>query len=142
MDSSSKIYNINGIEIMVEDFHAIKDNDIVYVTKKNQPFDWISYINCYDKVQYLGSGGYGTVVLLRHKLCKSQEVAAKYIDISMYYEKADQVEHAMKEAHMLLKLKHQSILPLYNVFCVKKTLVLFTQQMKGGELQKYLDERE
>ena len=62
-------------------------------------------MNCYENIQTLGSGGYGTVVLLRHKLSKA-EVAAKYIDISMYYEKADQVEHAMKEAHMLLKLKH------------------------------------
>lgn len=45
----------------------------------------------------------------------------------------------MKEAYMLLKLEHKSILQLINAFHIKKTLVLFTEYMKGGELEKYID---
>jgi serine/threonine protein kinase len=85
------------------------------VTRKGKPINWQSYLNCYEKIKRLGSGGYGTVYLMKHKI-NQFELSAKFIDISDYYEKADQAELAVKEATLLLKVKHQSIIKLYNAF--------------------------
>jgi hypothetical protein len=42
---------------------------------------------------------------MKHKV-NQFELSAKFIDISEYYEKADQAEIAVREATHLLKLKH------------------------------------
>jgi serine/threonine protein kinase len=52
----------------------------------------------------------------------------------MHQHKADQVDLAMKEAMMLIKLRHENILGLFNVFTYRKDMVIFTQLIRGGEL--------
>ena len=140
VDSYTKVYNVKGNEVSEEDFYHVTDNDVFYVAKNGRPFSWQSYLNCYDRVKRLGSGGFGSVYLMRHKL-SNFELAAKFIDISEYADKADMAEEIMKEASLLMKLKHDNILMMKNAFFVKKNLVLMTELLKGGELLKYIDKR-
>lgn len=48
----------------------------------------------------------------------------------------------MKEAYALLRLKHEGVMKLINVFPIKnKLMVLFTEYLNGGELGQYIDKR-
>jgi hypothetical protein len=51
-----------------EDLYSVNQNDVFYVTKRGRDFNWQYYVNCFDKVKRLGSGGFGTVYLLRNKI--------------------------------------------------------------------------
>lgn len=61
---------------------------------------------CLTKLNKLGEGGFGSVYLLKNKLNK-REVAAKFVDVSEYLNKADNIQFALKEARYLINLDHK-----------------------------------
>ena len=91
------LHNKFGHEMTDDDYYFIRpDHDIVYVVPSGQKFDFSSYLCDFETLQKLGQGGFGSVYLIRHKVTREQ-YAAKFIDISEYMHKADQVTLALKE---------------------------------------------
>lgn len=89
------------------------------------------------RIKKLGQGGFGSVHLIRNTL-NSKLVAAKFVDVSEFMNKADNIQHALKEAQYLINLDHQNIINLESVFLIKKEIILFTEYIQGGELKEYI----
>lgn len=80
----------------------------------------------YSKKEKLGEGGYGSVYLLKHRL-NHEQVAAKFVDISEYMKKADDIQKALKEAQYMLTLDHKNIVKLESVFILKNQIIIFME---------------
>ena len=63
-----------------EDVFTVSQNEVFYVTRRGKEFNRHYYLNCFDKIKRLGSGGFGTVFLLKHKI-SGKEIAAKFIEL-------------------------------------------------------------
>ena len=75
--------------------------------------------------------------MLRHRL-NGERIAAKFVDVSQFLNKADNIQKALKEAQYLLALDHQNIINLDTVFLLKKEIIIFTKYIAGGELKEYI----
>lgn len=94
-------------------------------------------LKLYKNLGKLGEGGFGTVYLLEH-MVSNHKVAAKFMNISEYLRKADQVEKALKESTSLISLDHSQIITFESSFLLKSELIIFTEYMPGGELGQYV----
>jgi len=54
---------------------------------------------------------------------------------------ASKVEEIYREAQALKKLAHPNIVTLYNAFLMKNYLILIMENVAGGELRKYINEK-
>lgn len=95
----------------------------------------------YSKVKKLGQGGYGSVYLLKHKV-NGDLTAAKFVDVTSFLNKADNIQKALKEAQYLLTIDHENIINLETVFLLKKEIIIFTEYVAGGELKDYILNRQ
>lgn len=86
----SKLYNKNGIQLFQEDIIMLAGGDILYLAAKGkssvnlclgEDFNFSAILDDYTIVKELGQGGFGKVVLGRHKEEK-KEVAIKFMDVS------------------------------------------------------------
>lgn len=103
----------------------------------------------YQIVKELGQGGFGKVMLGRHKEDK-KEVAIKFMDVSenrmrsqlKFYvvSSANMVQEIYKEAESLKKLNHKNIVTLYHAFLEGKQFCMIMEYAGGGELLKYIEE--
>ena len=59
------MYDKNGSKIYVEDFHHLSDNNCVYIWAKDNEFNYQSLLDMYSVEKNLGTGGYGSVCLLK-----------------------------------------------------------------------------
>jgi serine/threonine protein kinase len=55
---------------------------------------------------------------------------------------ADKVEDLYKEAQALQKLSHPNIVKLFNAFLIKNNVVLIMELISGGELYKYVKDKD
>jgi serine/threonine protein kinase len=94
----------------------------------------------YIKKEKLGEGSYGSVYLLKHKL-NNECVAAKFVDISEYMKKADDIQKALKEAQYMLTLDHKNIVKLESVFILNNQLIIFMEHIAGGELKQCISNK-
>lgn len=94
----------------------------------------------YNKEKILGKGGYGEVLLLKHKLT-GQKIAAKVVDVSEFLSKANNISKGLKEAKYLITLDHANIINLESVFLLKKNIIIFMEYIEGGELKHYMINR-
>lgn len=58
----------------------------------------------------------------------------------MYH--ADKVEEIYREAQALQKLSHPNIVKLFHAFLIKNNVVLIMELISGGELYKYVKDKE
>ena len=89
----SKLYNKNGIQLFQEDIILLAGGDILYLASKGkaqveslhaylgEDFNFSAILDDYTIVKELGQGGFGKVVLGKHKEEK-KEVAIKFMDVS------------------------------------------------------------
>ena len=95
--SQAKIYNRNGVLLFESDFNLIAHGDILYIALKGkwsnntqlnhfilleigEDFNYCAILDDYEIGKTLGKGGFGEVVLGRHKENKT-EVAIKFEDV-------------------------------------------------------------
>ena len=88
----AKIYNRNGVQLLETDIELIAANDILYIALKGksnhlsiksclgEDFNFCTILDDYELGKTLGVGGFGKVVLGRHKENKT-EVAIKFTDV-------------------------------------------------------------
>ena len=135
-----RLYDKNGWEILEEDCVHLWQDDCIYVCPTSREFNYLALLEMYTRSWKLGSGGFGQVFKLRHKLNK-QIVAAKFVWVSEYFHRADSISQIMREAQYLMTLDHKNILKFESAFLIKKEIVIFTEFFAGGELGKFLDKQ-
>ena len=115
-----------------------------------EDFNFSAILDDYQIIKELGQGGFGKVVLGKHKENK-QEVAIKFMDVSEIckqnilflthkVQSAHSSQNIYKEAESLKKLVHKNIIQLYHAFVEGKQLVMIMECAAGGELYKWVEE--
>jgi serine/threonine protein kinase len=142
------LFSKNGTEMNAEDFYHIDHNDIIYVKNKcktrnnildssDSKFSYKAMLGLYQNIGKLGEGGFGSVYLYEHKI-SGEKVAAKFMNVTEYLKKANEIEKALKESTSLISLDHPQIIKFETAFLIDWEIVLFTEYMPGGELGKYV----
>lgn len=72
---------------------------------------------------------------------KGELYAVKFVNISLFLQKADGIYEIEREAKTLRLLKSKYIVNLENYFIIDKEAVLVMEYCQGGEMRKYLNER-
>lgn len=73
------IFNYKGIELDEADLPYIKSNQVLYVSLDGHPFNTVNYVNQYEFVKPVKSGGYGKVYVAANVIT-NELVAIKRID--------------------------------------------------------------
>ena len=98
-----------------EDFSLIQGNDILYVALNGENFNYCAILDDYELGRTLGQGGFGKVVLGKHKVEKTK-VAIKFTDVGNELSSANLISSIYKEAESLKALVHKHIVKLYEAF--------------------------
>ncbi len=65
--SAAKIYDKNGVLLFDEDFNLIGNGDILYIALNGENFNYCAILDDFELGKTLGVGGFGKVILARHK---------------------------------------------------------------------------
>lgn len=87
----------------------------------------------------LGRGAFGKVTLGMHKLCRKL-VALKSIN-KEFMSDDRQKSKIMHEVNILLRLRHRSVVQLYETFETKRHMILSMEICAGGDLLNYVRKR-
>ena len=87
----------------------------------------------------LGKGAFGKVNLAMHKLTE-RLVAVKSINKHFLSEKS-QKQKVMQEVYILKKIKHPSVMRLFESFETKKHILFVVELCSGGDLLNYVRKR-
>ena len=87
----------------------------------------------------LGKGAFGKVNLAMHKLTEKL-VAVKSINKHFLSEKS-QKQKVMQEVYILKKIKHPSVMRLFESFETKKHILFVVELCSGGDLLNYVRKR-
>jgi serine/threonine protein kinase len=87
----------------------------------------------------LGRGAFGKVTLGMHKLCRKL-VALKSIN-KEFMSDDRQKSKIMHEVSILLRLRHRSVVQLYETFETKRHMILSMELCAGGDLLNYVRKR-
>ena len=68
--SKAKIYNKDGIHLLEEDFRLIAADDVLYIAMKGEDFNYCAILDDYAMGRVLGIGGFGKVLLGKHRETK------------------------------------------------------------------------
>jgi protein-serine/threonine kinase len=93
-------------------------------------------IKDFESLKVLGTGTYGKVMLVRHKVTRKL-YAMKVLKIKVIKEK-NQVEHTKTERRVLEKLDHPFIVRMKYAFKDRQKLYFVLNYCHGGELFFYL----
>ena len=106
---SAKLYNKSGVMLFEEDFNLVAPNDVLYIALNGEAFNYCAILDDYDLGRTLGVGGFGKVVLAKHKETKKQ-VAIKFSDVGNELSQANMISSIYKEAESLKSLIHKHII--------------------------------
>ena len=118
----------------------ISPNDILYFAPAGEPFSYCAILDDYDLGRTLGVGGFGKVILGKHKE-KKQQVAIKFTDVGNELASANLISAIYKEAESLKSLIHKHIVQLFHAFIEGKQFIMIMEAAMGGELLDYVKER-
>jgi serine/threonine protein kinase len=104
----AKLYNKQGVVLFEEDFNLVSPKDILYVALNGENFNYCAILDDYEMGRVLGVGGFGKVVLARHKETK-QQVAIKFTDVQNELSSANLISSIYREAESLKGLIHKHI---------------------------------
>ncbi|CAD8096754.1 unnamed protein product [Paramecium sonneborni] len=134
-----RVYTQQGIEIFEEDLPYIKDGTLLYVSDSIE-FDAYCQISVYQIMRVLGEGGFGKVMLGRHKIT-GEQVAIKLIDSGKLWN-AEDIDLVFREAEVMKNLRHNNIVRILNCYTLPNMqVVLIMEFLQGGDLVEYLQEK-
>lgn len=79
-EKNAKLYNKQGVVLFEEDFNLVAPKDILYIALNGENFNYCAILDDYEMGRTLGVGGFGKVVLAKHKETK-QQAAIKFTDV-------------------------------------------------------------
>lgn len=130
-----KIYNYKGIEIDEADIDYLTDGQYFYVSLDGSSFSILNYINEYEIIKAIKSGGYGKVYLAQHTIT-GKKVAIKENDVTNLSN--EEIYNISREALYLETLKHKNIIKYINSYSYDSNFYMVMQYAEGGELGSYV----
>lgn len=130
-----KIFNYKGIEIDEADIDYLSDGQYFYVSLDGSSFSILNYINEYEIIKSIKSGGYGKVYLAQHALT-GKKVAIKENDVTNLSN--EEIYNISREALYLETLKHKNIIKYINSYSYNNNFYMVMQYAEGGELGSYV----
>ena len=134
-----KIYNNLEIEIDDTEVENLTQNDILYLSLDGSKFSELNYINQYEILKFIKSGGYGEVLLAKNKIT-NQKVSIKKIDLNGF--STEDLYSISREALYLSSLQHKNIIKIYGSFAYKNYLYNVMEYAEGGELTQLINSEE
>lgn len=111
----------------------VRDN---YKRKNQAPETTLDF---YRIGKMLGRGAFGKVNLAMHKLVRKL-TALKSLDKAALTDES-QKQKLMKEVNLLLKLRHDHIVKIYETIETKKHIIIVMELCAGGDLLNYVRKR-
>ena len=135
---NAKLYNKDGVCLFDEDVkNVVTSGDILYVAVEGENFNYCAILDEYELGRTLGEGGFGKVILGKHKETK-EKVAIKFSDMSSELGSASAIQAIYKEAESLKALVHKHIIKLHHAFLEGKQFIMIMEAAMGGELKDYI----
>ena len=129
---------MEGIEVYDDDLKYQKDKSVMYVSSNGEDYDGFSGFKQYEMLHEIGSGGFGRVVLGKHRLSR-EKVAIKIVN-TQSSGTAEDIDMVFREADTLRQLKHRNIVKVLNQYTLPNMRVVFVMEYcSGGELLQYLE---
>ena len=131
-----KIYNEKGMEIDDADVENLINDELLYISFDNSKFDILNYVNQYQIIKPIKSGGYGEVLLgkdvLTNKLLSIKRINIKGFSTNDLY-------NISRESLYLSNLKHKNIIKMYCSYQYKDYLYNIMDYAEGGELSQLIN---
>jgi serine/threonine protein kinase len=67
-----RLFTVEGIEVFADDIQYQKHDIVLYVSCNGEEYDTSTGFKQYEMLHKLGSGGFGTVLLARHRFTKKK----------------------------------------------------------------------
>lgn len=112
---------------------------LVYDSFKNKGVPPITLISFYRIGKMLGRGAFGKVNLAMHKLVRKL-VALKSLNKVQLTDEAHKAK-LMKEVNLLLKLRHNHVVKIYETIETEKHIIIVMELCAGGDLLNYVRKR-
>lgn len=133
-----KIFNYKGIEIDEADIDYLLDGQVLFISLDGSSFSILNYINEYEIIRAVKSGGYGQVFLAKHVLT-GRLVAIKQSNVT--HLSNDEIYNISREALYLESFKHKNIIKYINSYNYENNFYMIMQYAEGGELGSYLSSK-
>ena len=131
-----KIYNNKEIEIDDTEVGNLQPNDILYLDLEGNKFTQLNFLNQYEIIKFIKSGGYGEVLLSKNKITK-ELVSIKKIDLKGF--SPEDLYSISRESIYLSNLIHNNIIKIYGRFAYKNYLYNIMPYCEGGELTQLIN---
>ena len=131
-----KIYNDKGMEIDDADVENLINNELLYISFDNSNFNILNYVNQYQIIKPIKSGGYGEVLLGKNVLT-NKLISIKRINIKGF--STDDLYNISRESLYLSNLKHKNIIKMYCSYQYKDYLYNIMDYAEGGELSQLIN---
>ena len=122
-----KIYNNKEIEIDDTEVGNLQPNDILYLDLEGNKFTQLNFLNQYEIIKFIKSGGYGEVLLSKNKITK-ELVSIKKIDLKGF--SPEDLYSISRESIYLSNLIHNNIIKIYGSFAYKNIYIILCLIMK------------
>ena len=131
-----KLYNNKEIEIDDTEVGNLQPNDILYLDLEGNKFTQLNFLNQYEIIKFIKSGGYGEVLLSKNKITK-ELVSIKKIDLKGF--SPEDLYSISRESIYLSNLIHKNIIKIYGSFAYKNYLYNIMPYCEGGELTQLIN---
>ncbi len=131
-----KIFNEKGMEIDDTDIEHFTNNELLYLSIDGSNFNVINYVNQFQIIKPIKSGGYGEVLLAKN-IITNNLVSIKKIDLQGF--STDDLYNISREALYLSSLIHKNIIKMYCSYQYKDYLYNVMDYAEGGELTQLIN---
>lgn len=133
-----KIFNYKGIEIDEVDIEYLGNDQLLFISLDGSNFTNLNYLNEYEIIKKIKSGGYGDVCLAKHVL-SGKFVAIK--ENNTYGLSNEEVYNISREPIYLESLKHKNIVKYKHSYSYENKFYMVMDYAEGGELAQLIAEK-
>ena len=130
-------YDSDGQNLSMDDFDCLSDSEFIYASPAHRPFAVTNYLEDYDIIQKLGSGGFGIVYQIKHKYTGAIR-ALKIIRERALYTPSD-FSLLFNEVKVMTELTHESIVKFYSSFSCNGRIVIIMEYIQGKSLRDWIE---
>jgi serine/threonine protein kinase len=132
------------LDLDESDVEYLTNSQVIYVSD-GKNFSNANYLNEYEFIKNIKSGGYGMVYLgkilitLARNLITNETMAIKKVDLTNLQQ--EECYNIHREALYLESLKHKNIIRFTHSFIIENDFYNVMEYAKGGELNAYISDK-